>query len=104
MLRQSNCTARMRFVALALIASATFVSSASAQCAQPVSEGDEPTVSERPERAARGRSWLPGRAGERGRRGRLGRPGQRREDVDCPIERDGSGDSLAAHQMSSLDN
>ena len=67
--------------------------------------GDEPSVGERPERAADRRSWLPGRARERRRRGRLGRLGHRGEDVDRPVERNGSGDaSTAAHQMSSLDN
>ena len=55
--------------------------------------GDEPSVGERPERAADRRSRLPGRARERGRRGRFGRLGHRGEDVDRPVERDGSGDS-----------
>ena len=55
--------------------------------------GDEPSVGERPERAADRRSWLPGRARERRRRGRFARMGHRGEDVDRPVEHDGSGDS-----------
>ena len=56
--------------------------------------GDEPSVGERPERAADRRSRLPGRARERRRRGGLGRLGHRGEDVDRPVERDGSRDAF----------
>ena len=57
--------------------------------------GDEPPVGECPERAADSRSWLPGRARERRRRRRRDGLGHGGEDVDRPVERNGSGDAAS---------
>ena len=65
--------------------------------------GDEPAVGERPERAADGRSRLPGRARERRRRGRRGGLGDRGEDVDRPVERNGSRDAARGFRYCSSD-
>ena len=66
--------------------------------------GDEPTVGERPERTTHRCAWLSRRSRERRRRGRLGRLGDRRQDIDRPVEGGGARDPwAAAHLVSSLD-